>query len=45
MSDETHEVHRHEAPTSFIRKYIFSLTIKSATSSTSSLPSSQYWKG
>jgi cytochrome c oxidase subunit 1 len=28
MSDETHEVHRHEAPTSFIRKYIFSLDHK-----------------
>jgi cytochrome c oxidase subunit 1 len=28
MSGETHEVHRHEAPTSFIRKYIFSLDHK-----------------
>jgi cytochrome c oxidase subunit 1 len=28
MSDESHEVHRHEAPTSFIRKYIFSLDHK-----------------
>src|SRR6266513_3686207 len=29
MADETHEaVHRHEAPTSFIRKYIFSLDHK-----------------
>src|SRR5258705_13812497 len=29
MSSETHEaVHRHEAPTSFIRKYIFSLDNK-----------------
>jgi cytochrome c oxidase subunit 1 len=28
MSDETHEVHRHPAPTSFIRKYIFSLDHK-----------------
>ena len=29
MSSETHEaVHRHEAPKSFIRKYIFSLDHK-----------------
>ena len=28
MSAETHEVHRHPAPTSFIRKYIFSIDHK-----------------
>src|SRR4029078_5744057 len=28
MSAETHDVHRHPAPTSFIRKYIFSVDHK-----------------
>ncbi len=28
MSAETHEVHRHPAPTGFIRKYIFSIDHK-----------------